>query len=99
MEGALSSWRDKEVTFGIRPEDITTVNTNKNWDDAQQIQATVEVVEPMGSETFLYMTTGQFPFVARVDSFVTPAINTEMPLLVNMANAHFFSRTDEAAIV
>ena len=99
MEGALSSWSDKEVTFGIRPEDITTVNTNKNWDDAQQIQATVEVVEPMGSETFLYMTTGQFPFVARVDSFVTPAINTEMPLLVNMANAHFFSRTDEAAIV
>ena len=66
---------------------------------ARQIKATVEVVEPMGSETFLYMTTGRYPFIARVDAFVDPAINTELPLLVNMARAHFFSREDEAAIV
>ena len=99
MRDALAPWRDKEVTFGIRPEDITSADSNKDWKEARQIRATVEVVEPMGSETFLYMTTGRYPFIARVDAFVDPDINTEMPLLVNMARAHFFSRDDEAAIV
>ncbi len=99
MRDALAPWRDREVTFGIRPEDITSTDTNKDWKEARQIRATVEVVEPMGSETFLYMTTGRYPFIARVDAFVNPDINTEMPLLVNMARAHFFSRDDEAAIV
>ncbi len=99
MRDALAPWRDREVTFGIRPEDITSTDTNKDWKEARQIRATVEVVEPMGSETFLYMTTGRYPFIARVDAFVDPDINTEMPLLVNMARAHFFSRDDEAAIV
>ncbi len=99
MRDALAPWRDKEVTFGIRPEDITSADSNKDWKEARQIRATVEVVEPMGSETFLYMTTGRYPFIARVDAFVNPDINTEMPLLVNMARAHFFSRDDEAAIV
>ena len=80
-------------------DSITTVDANKDWKESHEIRATVEVVEPMGSETFLYMTTGQHPFIARVDAFVNPAINTEMTLLVNMANAHFFSRDDEAAIV
>ena len=99
MRDALAPWRDREVTFGIRPEDITSADSNKDWKEARQIRATVEVVEPMGSETFLYMTTGRYPFIARVDAFVDPDINTEMPLLVNMARAHFFSRDDEAAIV
>ena len=99
MGEALAPWRDKEITFGIRPEDITSTDSNKDWKEAHQIRATVEVVEPMGSETFLYMTTGRYPFIARVDAFVNPDINTEMPLLVNMARAHFFSRDDEAAIV
>jgi len=99
MREVLAPWRDREVTFGIRPEDITSMDANKDWKEAHRIEATVEVVEPMGSETFLYMTTGRYPFIARVDAFVDPDINTELPLLVNMARAHFFSRDDEAAIV
>ena len=99
MREVLAPWRDREVTFGIRPEDITSMDANKDWNEAHRIEATVEVVEPMGSETFLYMTTGRYPFIARVDAFVDPDINTELPLLVNMARAHFFSRDDEAAIV
>jgi len=99
MLDPLTPWRDREVTFGIRPEDITSVDAKKEWPKACQIHATVEVVEPMGSETFLYMTTGRYPFIARVDAFLNPEINREMPLLINMDKAHFFSREDEAAIV
>ena len=99
MREVLAPWRDREVTFGIRPEDITSMDANKDWKEAPRIEATVEVVEPMGSETFLEVTTGRDAFIARVDAFVDPDINTELPLLVNMARAHFFSRDDEAAIV
>ena len=61
--------------------------------------ATVEVVEPMGSETFLYLTTGKHPFIAKVDVHVELKINAEVPLIVNMARAHFFQKNDETTIV
>ena len=61
--------------------------------------ATVEVVEPMGSETFLYLTTGKHPFIAKVDAHVELKINAEVPLIVNMARAHFFRKDDETTIV
>lgn len=65
----------------------------------QDISATVEVVEPMGSETFLYLTTGKHPFIAKVEAHVEPKLNTEIPLVVNMANVHFFRKDNEATII
>ena len=53
----------------------------------------------MGSETFLYLTTGKHPFIAKVDAHVELKINAEVPLIVNMARAHFFRKDDETTIV
>lgn len=99
MQDAMNAYQDQEVIFGIRPEDVAAKDTVKDWSIVQDITSTVEVVEPMGSETFLYLTTGKHPFIAKVDTHVQPAINAEVPLTVNMANAHFFRKDDEATIV
>ena len=99
MQEVMAAFQDQEVTFGIRPEDVAAEGTVKDWTTVQAITATVEVVEPMGSETFLYLTTGKHPFIAKVDAHVELKINAEVPLIVNMARAHFFRKDDETTIV
>ena len=99
MQEVMAAFQDQEVTFGIRPEDVAAEGTVKDWTTVQAITATVEVVEPMGSETFLYLTTGKHPFIAKVDAHVELKINAEVPLIVNMGRAHFFRKDDETTIV
>ena len=99
MQEVMAAFQDQEVTFGIRPEDVAAEGTVKDWSTVQAITATGEVVEPMGSETVLYLTTGKHPFIAKVDAHVELKINAEVPLIVNMARAHFFRKDDETTIV
>ena len=60
------SFIGKEVILGIRPEDIHDPETMSRGVEAVEIEARVEVVEPMGNEVFLYLTTGKSSFGARV---------------------------------
>ena len=99
MADSVRPYQDKEVVCGIRPEDIVSTNSGKSWPNAQEITSRVEVVEPMGSETFLYLTTGDHTFIAKVDAHVEPTINEEISLVVNMDKAHFFTKDTEEAIV
>ncbi len=81
-----------DVTCGIRPEDFYDpefVRTDDR-DLVQPVMATVEIIEPMGAETYLYLTTDKSPFIARVDSHVQAEIDEKKELVANMKKAHFF---------
>jgi len=81
----------KTITFGIRPEDIHDPETvGRSSVEIAEIVAKVEVVEPMGSEVFLYLTTGKSSFVARVDPLHMPVVGQEVKLAVEVEKAHFF---------
>ena len=99
MTEAMSPYKDKEVVCGIRPEDIVSINSGKSWENPRDIMARVEVIEPMGSETFLYLTTGTHTFIAKVDAHVEPTLGEEMPLVVNVDKVHFFAKDTEEAII
>jgi len=61
------------------------------------IKATVDVVEPLGSEAFLYLTTKRHSFIAKVGPHDKPEVNQEMELVMDMSKVHFFDKaTDEA---
>jgi multiple sugar transport system ATP-binding protein len=95
----LEPFVDKEIHLGIRPEQISDrlyVNQpNPDW----IVPATVEVVEPMGSEVYLYLNTGAAPFVARVDTRVQAEVNQRVEMVFDMRKAHFFDPATEAAVV
>ncbi len=57
---------DKPVVFGIRPEDVHDAAVESSIQPGTTAGVTVEVSEPMGSETYLYLTTGPTAFIARV---------------------------------
>jgi multiple sugar transport system ATP-binding protein len=87
----------QDVTFGIRPEDIGSTRA-RSRPDAPKIPATVEVVEPMGSETYLYLTTGGDTFIARVDAHDTSAVGEKLELPLSMDKAQFFDKQNENVI-
>ena len=87
-----------EVTFGIRPEDIHDPETMGTDAAVVEISAQVEVVEPMGNEVFLYLTTGKSSFVARVDPLHIPEVDQEVKLAVEINQAHFFEKGTERSL-
>jgi multiple sugar transport system ATP-binding protein len=97
---ALSAYKGRRITFGIRPEDLYDPQkaASKGLDLAE-IQAKVEVVEPMGAEVFLYVTTGKSPLIARCDAHVTAQIDEKKSLKVDLTKAHFFDPETEKTIV
>lgn len=93
----ISAFRDKDVVFGIRPEDIYDKIFAQDARPEFTITATVDMVEPMGSEIYLYLNAGNNTFVARVSNQDTASVNQDLQVVFDMSKAHFFdSKTDEA---
>lgn len=99
MSPAIAPYEGKEVTFGIRAEDIYDKLFVSESTPDNTISATCEVVEPMGSEVYLYLTTGRHTFVARVGSHNRPDVNRDMDLVFDMSKVHFFDKDTEATII
>ncbi len=95
----LSSYQEKEIIFGIRPEDIHDKLFVGEAAPENTITATVEVVEPMGAENLLYLTTGRHSFIARVEAHSQAAVNEDIELVFNMSKVHFFDKETEEVIV
>jgi multiple sugar transport system ATP-binding protein len=93
---ALRAAGAREVTMGIRPEDFFDPEFTRIGDDEslEDMTATVENVEPMGAEAYVYLTTGKTPLVARVDPHIKAEIEKPKTLKVNMKKAHFFEKGD-----
>lgn len=88
---------DKGAVFGIRPEDLGSEEA-EHMKGAPKIKAKIEVVEPMGSETYLYLANGSHSFIARVDAHRHAAVGEEVDLSINMDKAHLFDAETEKVI-
>ena len=95
----LQDHLDRDVVLGIRPEDIHDPDTMGRSVDAVEIDAKVEVVEPMGNEVLLYLTTGKSSFVARVDPMHMPVVEQQVKLAVEISKAHFFDQETEISLL
>lgn len=90
---------NKEVVFGIRPEHISdNAEFTKSNQNARMI-AKVDVLENMGSETYLYLVCGENNFIARVESSTTARVEQSIELEINMNRMHVFDKETEITIV
>ncbi len=95
----LQNYVGKNVKYGIRPEDIHDKLYAGSADPTKVVQATVEVVEPMGSEVYLYMNTGAHSFIARVNVAEKADVNHKLDLIFNTKRAHYFDVQTEQAVI
>ncbi|NNK56400.1 MAG: TOBE domain-containing protein, partial [Desulfofustis sp.] len=87
---AYGNYKDKEVTFGVRPEDITDslpVNSRGQW---EKLVAKVRLVEPLGAEIILELESGQHRFTARVDPQSKSRSKEEVEVSFDMRKMHLF---------
>ncbi|MGA2221628.1 MAG: sn-glycerol-3-phosphate ABC transporter ATP-binding protein UgpC [Verrucomicrobiia bacterium] len=99
MAETLTSHVGKAVVFGVRPEDVNDRKLAGQANPDQIVHSTVDVVEPMGAEIYLYLNTGSHTFVARVNSRKTTDENQPIDMVFDMRNCHFFDAQTERVIV
>ena len=89
---------DKEVIFGMRPEDIHNPDFTPPGIIAQPVECTVDVTELMGNEIFVYLKNGDHNFIARVDPRSRYQVNDKVTVIFNMDNMHIFDTDTELAV-
>ncbi|MDP2912615.1 MAG: sn-glycerol-3-phosphate ABC transporter ATP-binding protein UgpC [Candidatus Omnitrophota bacterium] len=99
MAKIMEPYIGKEVVFGIRPEDIYDKLFVSEAPPENTIKATCEVIEPMGSEAYLYLRSGKSSLVAKVGGHDKPTINQDMDLVLDMSKIHFFDKDADNTIV
>jgi len=93
--GILAGYAGRPVTLGIRPEDLFE---KADAGDSNTFVSRVEVVEPMGNETFVHVSVGADTVVARVSARSLPAVFSQYPIQFDMNKAHFFNTETEQVI-
>ncbi len=95
---SLEDYVGKRVVFGIRPENIGSPAAEAD-SEAIKIRAKVEVIEPMGAETILYLNTDHHTFLARVDSHRKCKVNDQIEVAMLLSKAHVFDADSTLVIV
>ncbi|MBI4865186.1 MAG: sn-glycerol-3-phosphate ABC transporter ATP-binding protein UgpC [Candidatus Riflebacteria bacterium] len=88
-----------EVDLGFRPEHVyakTACPVGVNADSS--ISATIDVVEPMGSENYVYFKVGDGTFIARMPPSVFVKYGASMDIVIDTAKVHLFERPSGRSI-
>jgi multiple sugar transport system ATP-binding protein len=98
LAGRSSSHLDRPVVFGVRPEAIHDTLTMATPDPGRTADVKVEVSEPMGSETLLYLDTGATSFIARVNPTDRFETGQKIQVTFDLGHAHLFDPETELAL-
>lgn len=99
VDHLLESYIDKEVSFGLRPEDIWDVPSSGWIDQKFLLETKVDFRELMGSETYVYVKAGQTAFTGRVGAMADPQPGSQFGLVFNLRKIHFFDPETQKAII
>ena len=94
----MKPYLGKEVTMGIRPENLHDANFVPPNIHAGKLEAKVDVTELMGNEIFLYLITGKHSYLARVDPRTQARVGSTLQISANLDSVHFFDKATEKAI-
>jgi multiple sugar transport system ATP-binding protein len=89
LEAAYARHAGKAVTFGIRPESISTRQDRAGF---AGIDIKVDLVEPLGPATMIYFDLAGGSLCASVDPESGARAGTTMPISLNMNQMHLFDR-------
>ncbi|HOW44581.1 MAG TPA: sn-glycerol-3-phosphate ABC transporter ATP-binding protein UgpC [Candidatus Aminicenantes bacterium] len=87
-----------EYLFGIRPENLHDAEFFPGGDGGEAFRGMVEVVEPMGAETYVHLVVGGDRFVARVTPKTRASVGREMRLVMETQKIHVFDKKDLNAL-
>ena len=89
---------DKEIIFGIRPEDVKDEEVFINSSPDSTLDATVRVYEMLGAEVFLYFAIDQFEMTVRVNPRTTARPGDTIKIAIDVSKIHIFDKDTEKTI-
>ena len=99
MAQRLAPYENRPVVLGIRPEDIYDKLFVSDAPAGNTLKATVEVIEPMGAESYLYLKAGRHSLVVKMTGQDQPQIDQDVDLVLDTGKLHFFDRETDETIV
>ncbi len=95
----LASYKDKEIILGLRPENIYDKMFAVAAQPENTFRVKVDVVEPMGNESYLHVLSGSDLLTARVDFRTEARPGEEIDLVADMNLIHAFDKQTEKVIL
>lgn len=90
-ENLLREYVDKELILGVRPENFEIANQG-------HINAKVDIIEPMGSEIYVYFSVSNSKFVAKFNERIDFKLDQKVMLNIKDNQFHFFDKDTELNI-
>ena len=90
----------KKAMFGIRPEDIYDRNLEGlvKPTDGNVVTVGVDVMEPLGDDVEMHLTSGEQTLVAKLDSKTGARVGENLDVIFDMDRSHLFDPETEAAV-
>ena len=96
LAGLCAACAGREIVLGLRPEDLRVIEDAASGTAA--FAATVEVIEPVGSEAYLHLRMGAHELVARVAPDRLPQPGQSLRLGFAVDKLHVFDAASEQRI-
>ncbi len=98
-KGLDKKYIGQRVMMGIRPENIHEDEVRISATPDCVVDATVEITEMMGAETYLYLDIEGKQFVARVNTRTTAKSGDKIKLALDANKIHLFEKETEVSIL
>ena len=100
MKDKVTPFINQKIVMGVRPEDIyDKLFANLSHHVVSGFSATVDIVEPLGSEIYLHFNTGKNIMVAKVDSNNKSKPNQVIELVFDLKKVHLFELESGKTII
>jgi multiple sugar transport system ATP-binding protein len=99
LAGKAKAAGTKEFLFGVRPEDITKRGTGeRSGRKSDPLSARVNVIETLGKETYLDITTGDDTMTAVISPNIKVKLDDTIELDMNLDKIHLFKKDGGEAV-
>jgi len=95
LENLASKYVDKDIVFGVRPEHLSDQVKDGSH---VPINSTVEIAEPMGSESLVYLKAGSGNLIARIHGEHLFHLGEQLTVQVNLDKVSLFDAATENVI-
>ncbi len=94
----VADYAGKEITLGVRPEDLHTEEIFLNAATTGVFDCKVDVTEMMGAETHLYLDCAGNSLTARISNRVTAKAGEKIKMAMDVNKIHLFDQETENAL-
>jgi len=86
----MREFAETPVTLGVRPESVRDCTAEMQARDGSTFKAVVNVVEPLGDEMIVYISTGKVDLICKVGSDRDIEVGQELEFAVDLEKVHIF---------